>query len=251
MRIEQLSVVLDNRRILEDISFEIPPGSRAALMGRNGSGKSVLLLAIAGLVPFRARRVAVGEPIGFVFQDPEAGWTAPSVEEEILFALACRGVGRREAARRCEEILADFGFRSLRGRSPDTLSGGEQQRLQVAAVAATRPRTLLLDEPTEHLDPLAGRNLEAYLTAGAPAPEIVLRATHDLEIALGCDRLLVLSEGRLVAAGPPAEIARRSEWADWIGSLPPAAAAARLVGDPRALMPPLPVTWGELESRCS
>ncbi len=248
MRVEGLTVRFGDRVVLHDLSFDLTSSRRVAVMGTNGSGKSALLLAMARLVPSDARVLDTSGPIGIVFQDPEVGWTAPTVEEEIRFSLACGGVREELLSPGCERMLSRFELENLRGRRPDTLSGGEQQRLQLAAVMATSPRTLLLDEPTEYLDPGAAKDLDARLDA--LEPDLVIRATHDTETASLCDRLLVLDRGRLVANGPPRDVLSSPGWTDWMGGLGGASVAARIIAEREPIAPPMPITWEELGARC-
>lgn len=233
--------------VLRDVGFQLSPGNHLAVMGANGSGKSMLLAAIAGLVPCRTDRLDLPAPIGVVFQDPAVGWTSASVEDEIRFALSCRGAADGSVGPAVDGALEAFGLEHLRHTGPEKLSGGEQQRLQLAAVMATAPRTLLLDEPTAHLDPTGVASLERALRSLAPPPEIVIRATHDPEVALGADRLVVLVDGRVVADDAPSDVFRRPDAGTLGIELPEPLLVAGALEEAGIALDPRPLIWSELE----
>jgi energy-coupling factor transport system ATP-binding protein len=157
--------------VFEHLDWEIGQGSFTLLTGPSGSGKSTMLRVLNGLVPhfsggaFGGDAIIAGRDIrthaprqmsdvvGFVFQDPEPQMISDRVDDEICFSLEQRGVARSEMRRRLEDVLDVLGIAHLRERSPQTLSGGEQQRVAIASALALRPNILVLDEPTSQLDP--------------------------------------------------------------------------------------------------
>src|SRR6185312_124268 len=162
---------------LLDVSLEIAPGEFVLLAGRSASGKSSLLKAACGLVPhFHGGevegRVSVAEldaieagpgelaaVVGYVAQDPETQVVSTTVAAEIELPLEMRGDDPAARARAVEEVALALAIPHLLDRSVDTLSGGELQRVALAAALATRPGLVLLDEPTSQLDPVAGDEL--------------------------------------------------------------------------------------------
>ncbi len=167
------------------IDLVVESGGFLTITGGNGSGKSALLATLAGLVAPLAGTVRIGgrDPfaaatrhaarleVGVVFQEPETQHLTDAVEREIAFPLENLGWPRAEITARVEEVLAALGLEGVRGAAPAHLSGGEAQRLALAAALAPRPRLLLLDEPASYLDP-PGRAalvvaLESLRAAGA------------------------------------------------------------------------------------
>src|SRR5262249_1727221 len=144
--------------VFENLDLEVRAGEWVALTGPNGGGKSLLCLALAGLLGPRAGSVradgAVLAPqaweraaVGMVFQEPEAQLVAPTVEEEIAFPLENLGWCREAITERVRHLIHEFDLAALAGRSPQSLSGGEKSRLGLAAALASDPRYLILDEP--------------------------------------------------------------------------------------------------------
>ncbi|CCG08034.1 energy-coupling factor ABC transporter ATP-binding protein [Pararhodospirillum photometricum] len=187
---------------------------RVGLIGANGAGKSTLVRLFNGLMRPSQGTVwvdglevgretrQVRRKVGFLFQSPEAQIVMPTPGEDIAFGLAPLKLGRAETTARVEAALARVGLAGFAERPAYALSGGEKQRLALAAVLALEPEILLMDEPTTQLD-LAGRRLFARLMADLP--QRVVLATHDLELLAPFDRVLVLDGGQVVADGPPAE----------------------------------------------
>jgi energy-coupling factor transporter ATP-binding protein EcfA2 len=211
---------------LRDVSLVIEPGELLGLIGPTGAGKSTLCLLFNGTVPqfhggrfFGSVRIGgddtVDHPIshlarqvGVVFQDPETQLIATSVENEIAFPLENLGVPADEIRRRIPEVLHAVRMDGLERKRPDELSGGQKQRLAIAAALATRPRLLVLDEPTSQLDPAGEEAVFAVLRQVNREQGItVILASHAAEqLALHADRIALLSGGQLVAVGPPGEI---------------------------------------------
>ena len=207
------------------ISLELEAGSFTVLAGESGSGKSTLLRAACGLVPHFHGGEAEGELIvggmsvrdhgpgelsqvcGTLFQDPESQVVMGGVRAEIALGLEHRGESPAAVARAVEEAALALGIGHLLGRRADTLSGGELQRVALAAAIAHRPRLLLLDEPTSQLDPVAGDELIWMLRRlNEEWGTTVLLSEHRLERCLpAADRVLALDRGNLACDATPAE----------------------------------------------
>ncbi|MGN6275575.1 MAG: ABC transporter ATP-binding protein [Solirubrobacterales bacterium] len=242
-------------RALEDVSLEVAPGEFVLLAGRSASGKSTLLKAACGLVPhFHGGeiegeiRVAdldaiAGGPgelaaaVGYLAQDPETQVVSTTVAAEIELPLEMRGDAPADRARAVEEVALALATPHLLDRAVDTLSGGELQRVALAAALVTRPRLILLDEPTSQLDPVAGDELIWLLRRlNEEWGVAVLLAEHRLERCLGAaDRVVAMEDGRVAFDGAPTDFLAWSHESDRALTTP----AARLFS--LAGIDPLPV----------
>src|SRR5262245_54474423 len=240
---------------LSDVSLEIATGELVLLAGRSASGKSTLLRAACGLVPhfhggeiegrvevagIDAIAAGPGElaaVAGYVAQDPETQVVSTTVSAEIGLPLEMRGEARSSRARAVEEVALALAIPHLLDRTVDTLSGGELQRVALAAALVTRPRLVLLDEPTSQLDPVAGDELIWLLRRlNEEWGVAVLLAEHRLERCLAAaDRVVAMEGGRIAFDGTP------PEFLSWASSADPAleTPAARLFS--LAGIEPLPV----------
>ena len=219
-----VSVVRNQRAILDEVSWEVDERERWVVLGPNGAGKSTLLsLAAAQLHPTRGAVEVLGERLGRtdVFElRPRIGFASSAMarripeSETVLDAVmtASYGVaGRWHEAyesfdeERALEVMADWQIEQLGARTFGTLSDGERKRTQIARAVMTDPELLLLDEPSASLDLGARERLLASLTdyaANEAAPAIVMVTHHVEEIPVGVTHALLLREGRVVAAGP-------------------------------------------------
>ena len=203
---------------LQDVSLDIARGSFVAVLGHNGSGKSTLakhmnaiLLPTSGQVLVdgidtadEARLLDVRRRVGMVFQNPDNQLVANVVEDDVAFAPENLGVPPQEIRRRVDEALKAVGMYEFRMHAPHLLSGGQKQRIAIAGVIAMEPACIVLDEPTAMLDP-AGRR-EVIATAHRLCREkgiTIVLITHHMNECVDADRLIVMSQGRLVADGTP------------------------------------------------
>ncbi len=212
-----------DREALLDISLQLDPGEFAVLAGRSASGKSTLLRAACGLVPhfhggqirgevkvagLNAIESGPGElaaVVGYVAQDPETQIVSTTVAAEIELPLEMRGDPPISRARAVEEVALALAIPHLLDRSVETLSGGELQRVALAAALVTRPRLVLLDEPTSQLDPVAGDELIWLLRRlNEEWGVTILLAEHRLERCLAAaDRVVAMASGAISFDGPP------------------------------------------------
>jgi energy-coupling factor transport system ATP-binding protein len=215
----------DAGRSLHDVSLEIEPGTFTVLAGLSGSGKSTLLRAMCGLVPHFHGGEASGELVvggldvrehgpgelaavcGTVFQEPETQVVMGGVRAELELPLEHLGEPPAALARAVEETALALGVGHLLERRTDTLSGGELQRVALAAAMVHGPELLLLDEPTSQLDPVAGDELVWLLRRlNEDWGTAVVLAEHRLERCLpAADRVIALVEGRVACDAPPGE----------------------------------------------
>ena len=213
------------RRIhtLEDVSFEIAPGTSTAIIGQTGSGKSTLLRLLCGLetpdegrvivadndtTTRRGRRAARG-CMGYVMQHPERQLFAETVEKDVAFGPRNLGLPEGEVARRVTEALELVGLAKRRDVSPFKLSGGQRRLCALAGILAMEPRVLVLDEPTAGLDPRGRAMLRRVLARLRERGVTLVQVTHSMEDAARADRVLALDQARLVADGAPSEVFSR------------------------------------------
>ena len=212
----------DGRSVLRGASLTSAAGEIVALLGANGAGKSTLLRHGNGLL--RSQRGAVrvlGQPVGkrpvaelarevgLVMQQPAHMLFAPTVRAEL--AAGPRALRRHDPAW-CEQLSAQFGLDPLLDRPPQMLSAGEQRRVALAAVLASRPRALLLDEPTAGQDANARATLRALLADCAAEGLAIIVATHDPRWAWPlCHRWAVLAEGQITTDADAATVLTRYE----------------------------------------
>lgn len=208
--LDEVSAGYAGRPVLRRLSAHIPAFATTALVGPNGSGKSTLLGVIAGVIPVAAGEVAHrtdGRP-AFVVQRSRVADVLPlTVRDAVAMGRwARRGPWRRLSRsdrRVVETSMERLGIADLAGRQLGEVSGGQRQRALVAQGLAQEAELLLLDEPTTGLD-MAARQLITDVLAEAVADGVtVVQATHDLDAAREAECVLLLQEGRLVAAGAP------------------------------------------------
>jgi ABC-2 type transport system ATP-binding protein len=214
------------RRALVDVSFAVAPASFTALLGLNGAGKSTLFSLVTRLFGIQAGRVSIfghdinresGEALrllGVVFQ-PRTLDLDLSVKQNLLYHAALHGIGRRDASKRSEMLLARIGLVERAASKVRDLSGGQMRRLEIARALLHRPRLLLLDEPTVGLDIKARADILAHVRQLVTEEEIgVLWATHLIDEIVPDDDLVVLHEGKLLAQGKVADVIARTGASD-------------------------------------
>ncbi|WP_427894929.1 ABC transporter ATP-binding protein [Kribbella sp. GL6] len=225
---DRVSVTYDGARgpALRDVSFTVPEGELALVIGRTGSGKSTLLRAINGLVPhftggtlagrvlvsgrdtreYRPRDLA--DVVGMVGQDPMAGFVTDTVEDELAYSMESLGVPPDVMRRRVEETLDLLGLADVRDRALTSLSGGQRQRTAIGAALTSHPAVLVLDEPTSALDPQAAEEVLAALQRLVHDLGVtVVMAEHRLERVIQyADRVIEVPGGAAaVSTGLPAD----------------------------------------------
>ncbi len=229
VRLDRVSKAFGQRRVLHDVSFEVPAGCGFVMLGRSGTGKSVTLRHIVGLVRPDRGRVFVGgdeisaltgealsrvrRGIGFLFQSA-ALFDSISVGENVAFPLRRHTRLRDgEIRERAREKLAAVGLEHEFDRMPGALSGGMRKRAGLARALALDPPILLVDEPSAGLDPItAGEIDDLLLDLKERGGRTLVVVTHNIPSArrLG-DRLVMLHDGRIVASGTPDELARSDD----------------------------------------
>ena len=202
--------------VLDNINLHLKSGELVVLTGPNGSGKTVLMKHLNGLLsPVRGDVFLNGRPlprrgqeavraVGLVFQNPVAQFIEETVERDVAFGPRNMHLGAAEVSARVEDALQTAELQHLRTRDPLELSGGEQQRLALAGVLAMRSAFVILDEPFAHLDLPGVRSVLRAVLAARDRGVGVVVVTHDLEKILAhTDRLVVMRAGQIVIDDTP------------------------------------------------
>ncbi len=248
----------DEHEVLRDVDLTLEEGELVLVSGRTGVGKSTLLGVVTGLVPRFTGGVLTGDVlldgtsiveqpprerahlVGYVGQDPLAGFVADTVEEELAYGMEQLAIAPETMRRRVEETLDLLGIADLRSRDLRTLSGGQQQRVAIGSVLTTHPRVLVLDEPTSALDPTAAEDVLATITRLVHDLGLtVLLAEHRLErVVPFADRIALVTGDGSIRVGAPEQVLADSPVA------PPLVELGRLAG-----WEPLPLTVRDARRR--
>ncbi len=218
LRLDNISVNLGEFS-LKDINLRVSEGSYLTILGLSGAGKTVLLEIIAGLLKPDSGDVWINETnitqmpvqkrkIGLVYQDL-CLFPHKNVKSNIAYALKNRKMNRGEINKRIDELLEQTGISHLKNRYPDSLSGGEAQRVALARTLASNPEILLLDEPLASLDVKLKAELRSLLRKINETGKTVLHVTHDYTEAVTLSsQIAVIENGNLMQTGTPEEIFR-------------------------------------------
>ena len=206
------------RPVLKDLSFRIEDGEAVGLIGANGAGKSTVMKLLLGLLSGEGRILVDGTPVtkdslkeirrklGFVLQNSDNQMFMPTVYEDMIFAPLNYMLSREEAEARVDRVLEQLDLTELKHRYNHKISGGEKRMAAIATILAMEPEAILMDEPTSALDPY---NRRIVINTIRQLPQTKLITSHDLDMILDtCDRVLLLSGGRLIADGPAQTILR-------------------------------------------
>lgn len=228
--VQNLVYAYSNQKpVLHDISFTLNVGERVALMGPTGSGKSTLLENLIGLKQPISGKIwisgtlveekslpQVRRNIGFSFQDANDQLFMPTILEDVTFGPRNYGVPPAIAIDKARQLLVDFGLEACAQRSAHELSGGQRRLAALAAILALEPKILILDEPTNGLDPAWRRHL-AQVLLRLPV-QVMLIASHDLHwLGKVTQRALVLSSGQIAVDSEIQPLLQQADTLDKLG----------------------------------
>lgn len=207
-----------NEPALNNIDLQIDEGNFIGIVGPNGSGKTTLAYSIEGLIPGQYHGIKKGSvkimdreieeyasgtlqrTVGMVFSDPEAQFTAMTVEDELVFGMENLGLSRSEIRERLEWVTTLTELHHLLNKPPYEISGGQKQRVALAAVLAMTPRIMILDEPTSMLDPISRKRVfDVLAQLKREQSNTIIVIEHSLENLIPlADRMVLLHNGHLL-----------------------------------------------------
>jgi len=213
----------DGTLALDNVSLSFEKGERIALLGTNGSGKTTLLHHLNGILKPTSGKVFFEDKplaydskslldlrrrVGFIFQDPNDQLFAPTVKQDVAFGPLNLGQPTDQVKKAVDEALERVGMAEFAEKPPHFLSLGQKKRVALAGVLAMQPEVLIMDEPTSNLDPRATSEiLHLLLRLNKEQGLTLLLATHDVDmVPLFANKLYILSKGKLVSEGSPAEL---------------------------------------------
>lgn len=216
---------IEANKVLKGINLSIPKGQFVAVLGHNGCGKSTLAKHFNGILTATKGQVLVNgidtadddrifdvrQTVGMVFQNPDNQLVATLVEEDVAFALENLGVPQDELRRRVDEALKTVSMYDYREHSPHQLSGGQKQRIAIAGVLAMRPDCIVLDEPTAMLDPKGRKEIMKTIKLLNEQGVTIILITHYMEEAAEAQRVVVMSDGKIIMDDVPKKIFSRIE----------------------------------------
>lgn len=216
-------------RALKNVSITVQDGEFWGIIGHTGSGKSTLVELMSGLIKPECGSVVIGGvdvckakspvketrgKVGMVFQYPEHQLFEETVMEDVCFGPKNLGFDENECKQLAREAMALVGLgEEYECRSPFELSGGEKRRVAIASILAMKPEVLILDEPTAGLDP-AGRDflLDTLVNLRGNWCKSIVLVSHSMEdVAMCCDKVLVLNDGEVLLSGSVREVFKKSE----------------------------------------
>lgn len=226
----------DGTRALNGCCLTIRRGTRCAVLGTNGAGKTTMFLHLNGILRPTAGQVfcedlpldysrsglrTLRSRVGMVFQNPDSQLFSASVREDVSFGPMNLGLAETTVQTRVEEALHAVGMTALADKPVHNLSYGQKKRVCIAGVLAMKPEIIVLDEPMAGLDAAMQEELTVILEKLNAAGMTIVIATHDLDFAYAwADETIVMEAGRLLAHGIPAEILQREDVRQTLGAAP-------------------------------
>lgn len=210
------------KKVLDDISFVIEPGETVGLIGANGAGKSTIMkiflgllfptdgmVSVDGITVDKSHLSEVRQKIGFVLQNSDNQMFMPTVYEDMIFGPLNYGIPKDEVEKKVDAVLAELDLAAIKNRHNHKISGGEKRMAAIATVLCMEPEVILMDEPSTALDPV---NRRTVINTINKLPQTKLIASHDLDMILDtCDRVILISNGKVVADGKTLDILKDKE----------------------------------------
>lgn len=217
---------INDKLVLDDISFEVSKGAFVAVLGHNGSGKSTIAKHLNAMLAPQSGKVFIDgldtsdesltydirRKVGLVLQNPDNQLVASIVEEDVAFGPENLGIPSDEIRERVDESLKAVDMYEHRLKAPYKLSGGQKQRVAIAGIIAMKPDCIVLDEPTAMLDPKGRAEvLDTIMKLNRENGITIVMITHYMEEAVLADRVFVMDNGRMLTEGTPEEVFSKVE----------------------------------------
>ena len=207
--------------VLKNMSFSIEKGEAVGLIGANGAGKSSMLKVLLGLLPHEGEILVNGislckqnlaeirRILGFVLQNSDNQMFMPTVYDDMMFGLLNYGMSKEDAEHRVDAVLEQLDLTQLKNKYNHKISGGEKRMAAIATVLAMEPEVIIMDEPSVSLDPY---NRRAVINVINSLTQTKIIASHDLDMIMEtCRRVILISDGQIVASGAAMDILRDKE----------------------------------------
>lgn len=213
-------------KVFSDLSLSIQKGEYVTLLGHNGSGKSTLARLIIGLLEAKSGKIEVfgqelneenvytiRSKVGIIFQNPDNQFTGSTVADDIAFGLENHRVPQNEMDAIINEYASLVGMEEFLNKEPTSLSGGQKQRVAIAGVLAMHPSLIIMDESTSMLDPRGKKEIRDVVKKLRKDNKdlTILSITHDVEEALDSDRIIVISNGKIMFNDVPSKVFEHKE----------------------------------------
>ena len=205
-------------RALKGVDLDIEKGQFVCILGHNGSGKSTLAKLLVGLLEAKKGHIYIDntlldensvdelrKKIGIVFQNPDNQFVGITVKDDIAFGLENRKVEREEMLRLIDEYSKKVNMNEFLDRNPESLSGGEKQRVAIAGILAMNPEIIIFDEATSMLDPKGVKEVMDVID-NLKSKKTIISITHNLQEAIKADKVVVMNDGKVVLEGKPEEV---------------------------------------------
>lgn len=223
IEVKDLCFEYKDKEALNNVSFSVEEGEFVAILGHNGSGKSTLAKLIMGLLKAKSGEIIVDGisldektidqvrlDLGIVFQNPDNQFVGITVKDDIAFGLENRNINRDEMLTLIDKYARIVGMENFLDRNPESLSGGEKQRVAIAGALASNPKILIFDEATSMLDPKGVSEVLTTIKA-LKGMKTIIYITHNLNEALLADKVIVMSKGNIILSGTKEEVFKEKE----------------------------------------
>ena len=213
----------ENLQALNDVSFSVEKGEFLCILGHNGSGKSTLSKLIMGLEKATSGEIVIDgvnlneetvedlrHKLGIVFQNPDNQFVGITVKDDIAFGLENRNIDRLVMLERINYYANLVGISHLLNRNPESLSGGEKQKVAIASILALEPEIIIFDESTSMLDPKSVKELLETIKS-LKGNKTIIYITHNLDEALLADKVIVMKEGQMILSGTVMDVFKETK----------------------------------------